>query len=76
MASFKNGDLGRIIQNTTNHNFPIGTIVRCKGSTSGRLSGYFEWLDGHDGWAVYFADLEPIGYDNAVGKELRKEVSI
>jgi len=46
--SFKEGDIGIIVDNTSKHEFPIGTKVRCVDYNK------WEYLDGSDYWYLYY----------------------
>ncbi|WJX07503.1 hypothetical protein [Bacillus cereus] len=57
-ALLKEGDFARIIANTSNHRFEIGTVVKLKSESSNSFTAYY--LDESDFWGVYSKDLEPL----------------
>ncbi|UIJ64490.1 hypothetical protein LW858_15955 [Bacillus cereus] len=59
-ALLKEGDFARIIANTSNHRFEIGTVVNLKSHNSNTKSFSAYYLDGSDFWGVYSKDLEPL----------------
>jgi len=50
--SFKKGDIGIIVGNTNEHEFPLGTKVRCV------YDDRWEYLDGSDFWYLNEADVK------------------
>ncbi|ASK14434.1 TPA: hypothetical protein ACTZ5S_001743 [Bacillus cereus] len=59
-ALLKEGDFARVIANTSNHRFEIGTVVNLKSHNSNTKSFSAYYLDGSDFWGVYSKDLEPL----------------
>ncbi|PGB24772.1 hypothetical protein COM06_19935 [Bacillus toyonensis] len=59
-ALLKEGDFARVIANTSNHRFEIGTVVNLKSHNSNTKSFTAYYLDGSDFWGVYSKDLEPL----------------
>jgi hypothetical protein len=66
-SRFKVGDEVRIVDNTVNHKFPFGEIVRINswGEGTDELGNRFgvgtaEYLDGRDFWAVTLNDIEEV----------------
>lgn len=57
-ALLKEGDFARIIANTSNHRFEIGTVVKLKSESGTSFTAYY--LDESDFWGVYSKDLEPL----------------
>lgn len=58
-ALLKEGDFARVIANTSNHRFEIGTVVKLKSQNStDSFTAYY--LDESDFWGVYREDLEPL----------------
>lgn len=58
-ALLKEGDFARVIANTSNHCFEIGTVVKLK-SPNSTVSFTAYYLDESDFWGVYREDLEPL----------------
>ncbi|HFK1717427.1 hypothetical protein [Bacillus cereus] len=57
-ALLEEGDFARIIANTSNHRFEIGTVVKLKSESGTSFTAYY--LDESDFWGVYRKDLEPL----------------
>lgn len=62
-ALLKEGDFARIIANTSNHRFEIGTVVKLKSESGTSFTAYY--LDESDFWGVYSKDLEPLTKEEA-----------
>lgn len=60
----KEGDFARVIANTSNHRFEIGTVVKLKSQNS-IVSFTAYYLDESDFWGVYRKDLEPLTQEEA-----------
>ncbi|MCZ6943735.1 hypothetical protein EJ131_25135 [Bacillus mycoides] len=61
----KEGDFARVIANTSNHSFEIGTVVNLKSHNSNTKSFTAYYLDESDFWGVYSKDLEPLTAEEA-----------
>ncbi|QUW39286.1 hypothetical protein [Bacillus cereus] len=62
-ALLKEGDFARIIANTSNHRFEIGTVVKLKSESGTSFTAYY--LDESDFWGVYSKDLESLTKEEA-----------
>ncbi|WP_257154729.1 hypothetical protein [Bacillus cereus] len=72
-ALLKEGDFARIIANTSNHRFEIGTVVKLKSESGTSFTAYY--LDESDFWGVYSKDLEPLTKEEAehIAREAEEE---
>ncbi|WP_257141877.1 hypothetical protein [Bacillus wiedmannii] len=73
-ALLKEGDFARVIANTSNHRFEIGTVVKLKSQNStDSFTAYY--LDESDFWGVYRDALEPLTAEEAehIAREAEEE---
>ncbi|PFT53851.1 hypothetical protein JI729_10720 [Bacillus sp. TK-2] len=75
-ALLKEGDFARIIANTSNHRFEIGTVVKLKSESGTSFTAYY--LDESDFWGVYSKDLEPLTKEEAehIAREAEEEKKV
>ncbi|WP_026593030.1 hypothetical protein [Bacillus sp. UNC437CL72CviS29] len=74
-ALLEEGDFARVVANTANHRFEIGTVVNIRSYRSESDSFTAYYLDESDFWAVYRRDLEPLTVEEAehISREAEEE---
>ncbi|MGY6667051.1 hypothetical protein [Bacillus cereus] len=67
------GDYAKVIANTSNHRFEIGTVVKLKSESGTSFTAYY--LDESDFWGVCSKDLQPLTKEEAehIAREAEEE---
>lgn len=60
IKNFQVGDIVKVIGNSTDHNFPLGEVVRIKKLDITGAVDEAEYLDGSDYWFMADCDLEKV----------------